>query len=83
MLTETLTSTATLTPMRMSLSATPTPRSATITDNTFRSVTPINMYNLEKTIRQTSPQTLEWAALTTGGFGGFDCGLEHAQAGTL
>ena len=57
--------------------------SATITDNAIRSVTPINMYNLEKTIRQTSSQTLEWAALTTGGFGGFDCVLEHPQAGTL
>jgi hypothetical protein len=57
--------------------------SATITDNTVRSVTPINMYNLEKTICQSSPQTLEWAALTTGGFGGFDCMLEHPHAGIL
>jgi hypothetical protein len=41
------------------------------------------MYNLEKTIRQTQPGTLAWEALTTGGFGGFDCLLADARAGTL
>jgi hypothetical protein len=56
---------------------------ATIQDNTIQAVTPINFYNLDKTVRQTSPTTLQWEALTTGGFGGFDCVLEDRQAGSL
>ncbi len=56
---------------------------ATLTGNTIQSVTPINLYNLEKTLRQTSPTSIEWEALTTGGFGGFDCVLTDRQSGTL
>ena len=41
------------------------------------------MYNLEKTIQQPNPGQLEWKAITTGGFGGFDCMLKDPQAGTI
>jgi hypothetical protein len=34
-------------------------------------------------VRQTAPGTLEWRALTTGGFGGADVLLADAQAGAL
>ena len=44
---------------------------------------PINRYNLDKRFEQTGPGRLEWTALTTGGFGGFDAWLEDPQAGTL
>jgi hypothetical protein len=56
---------------------------ATFQGNTIAAISPINMYNLEKTIRQTHPGTLVWEALTTGGFGGFDCLLTEPWAGTL
>ena len=56
---------------------------ATVTGNRMQAVTPINFYNLDKTVRQTSPTTLQWQSLTTGGGGGFDCVLTDAQAGTL
>jgi hypothetical protein len=56
---------------------------ASLSGNTFETITPINMYNLEKTVRQLDPTRLEWNAVTTGGFGGFDCGLTDHRAGTL
>src|SRR5690606_14318506 len=57
--------------------------SATLENNAFDRVTPINRYNLDKRFETTSPRTLEWQALTTGGFGGFDAWLADAGAGTL
>ncbi|MCZ7597603.1 MAG: DUF3604 domain-containing protein [Gammaproteobacteria bacterium] len=57
--------------------------SATLENNAFDRVTPINRYNLDKRFETTSPRTLEWQALTTGGFGGFDAWLTDAGAGTL
>jgi hypothetical protein len=56
---------------------------ARVDGNAIEAVTPINFYNLEKTLRQTSPSTLQWEALTTGGCGGFDCLLAEPRAGTL
>ena len=56
---------------------------ATLTGNTIETFTPINMYNLEKTVTQLDSRHLEWKAVTTGGFGGFDCGLTDHQEGSL
>src|SRR5947209_10881093 len=55
----------------------------TLTDNTFEHVTPINLWNLDKKLRQTGPGTLAWEALTTGGFGGFDAWLADPRSGAL
>jgi Protein of unknown function (DUF3604) len=56
---------------------------ATFAGNTVQAGRAINFYNLDKTLRQTSPTTLEWEALTTGGLGGFDCVVTDPHAGTL
>jgi hypothetical protein len=56
---------------------------ATFAGNTVQAGQAINFYNLDKTLRQTSPTTLAWEALTTGGLGGFDCFVTDPQAGTL
>jgi len=57
--------------------------SAELSDNCFDSVTPINRYNLDRQFEQTAPGRLEWSAITTGGFGGFEAVLQHPSAGTL
>ena len=56
---------------------------AQLTDNEFESLTPINRYNLDKKFEQTGTGRVEWTALTTGGFGGFDAILKSPYAGTL
>ena len=56
---------------------------ATLDSNAFERLSPINHYNLSKRFEQTGPDALEWTALTTGGFGGFDAWLADARAGTL
>ena len=55
----------------------------TLSENAFERVAPINLWNLDKHLRQTGPATLAWEALTTGGFGGFDAWLADARSGTL
>ena len=55
----------------------------TLEGNSVVRFSPINMWNLDKKIVQTAPGTLSWAALTTGGFGGFDAWLADARSGTL
>jgi hypothetical protein len=55
----------------------------TLTDNAFARVAPINLWNLDKRLRQTGPATLAWEALTTGGFGGFDAWLADPGSGAL
>jgi hypothetical protein len=55
----------------------------TLDGNSVVRFSPINMWNLDKKIVQTAPGTLAWAALTTGGFGGFDAWLAEAHSGTL
>lgn len=56
---------------------------AQLTDNEFESLTPINRYNLDKKFEQTGGGRVEWTALTTGGFGGFDAILKAPYAGSL
>ncbi len=56
---------------------------AELTGNGFTSVSPVNRYNPDKRFEQTGPGRLEWSALTTGGFGGFDAVLEDPEAGEL
>jgi uncharacterized protein DUF3604 len=55
----------------------------TLTGNAFERVAPINLWNLDKKVRQTGPATLAWEALTTGGFGGFDAWLADPRSGAL
>jgi len=55
----------------------------TLTGNGFARVAPINLWNLDKPLVRRSASRLEWQALTTGGFGGFDAWLEDPQAGRL
>lgn len=57
--------------------------SATVTGNSFVGFAPINMWNLDKQVKQPAPDKLTWTALTTGGFGGADVLLSEAKAGTL
>ena len=57
--------------------------SATLNGNSFERLGPINRYNLDNRFEQTAPGTLEWTALTTGGFGGFDAWLSEPEAGSL
>jgi hypothetical protein len=56
---------------------------AELQGNTFERCTPINRYNLDKQFEQTGSGRLEWAALTTGGFGGFDATLDDPTAGII
>ena len=56
---------------------------ASLTGNGFAKLAPFNRYNLDKRFEQTGPDRVEWAALTTGGHGGFDAWLDDPQAGTL
>jgi hypothetical protein len=56
---------------------------ATLTGNTFKTVKPINRYNIDKRFESTKANTLEWEALTTGGHGGFYADLAKADAGSL
>jgi len=56
---------------------------AELVGNTFDSVTAINRYNLDRQFEQTAAGRLEWSAITTGGFGGFEAMLEDPASGTL
>ena len=56
---------------------------ATLEGNAFERLAAINHYNLDKRFDRTAPGAVEWTALTTGGFGGFDAWLADAHAGTL
>jgi len=57
--------------------------SAELHGNAFESLAPINRYNIDKRFEQTAPGRVEWQALTTGGFGGFDALLRDGFAGSL
>ncbi|MFT5400464.1 MAG: hypothetical protein ACI9LO_003178 [Planctomycetota bacterium] len=57
--------------------------SAKLENNRFESVHPINRYNLDKQFELSNPSQLDWQALTTGGFGGFDALLDDAESGNL
>ena len=56
---------------------------AELTDNSFESLTPINRYNLDKRFEQSAAGRIDWNALTTGGFGGFEAMLKDHDAGSL
>ncbi|NQV85419.1 MAG: DUF3604 domain-containing protein [Rhodospirillales bacterium] len=56
---------------------------AELEGNTFAALTPINHYNPDKRFEQTGPKRVDWVALSTGGFGGFDAILEDPHAGIL
>lgn len=55
---------------------------AELTGNGFEDVRPINRYNVDKKF-DVSDRRIEWGAITTGGFGGFDARLSDDQAGSL
>ena len=55
----------------------------TLEGNRFERIAPINLWNLDKELKQTGPGALSWEALTTGGFGGFEAVLADGRAGTL
>ena len=44
---------------------------------------PINFWNIDKQLERIDDTTLQWKALTTGGFGGADLQLADPSAGTL
>lgn len=56
---------------------------AALTGNAFENTRPINFFNLDKKFDCSRPDRIEWTALTTGGFGGFDAWLKDPTAGTL
>ena len=56
---------------------------AELSGNSFESLTPINRYNLDKRFEQSAAGRIDWSALTTGGFGGFDAVLTERDAGSL
>jgi hypothetical protein len=57
--------------------------SATLTDNAFENVEPINRYNIDRKFEQSESGKLEWSALTTGGHGGFYASLTNGDKGRL
>jgi hypothetical protein len=56
---------------------------AELTGNSFESLKPINRYNVDRKFEQTSESRVEWSALTTGGFGGFDAVLKNHTDGKI
>lgn len=56
---------------------------AELDGNSFESLSPINRYNVDRKFEQISPERVEWSALTTGGFGGFDARLKEGREGLL
>ena len=56
---------------------------AELDGNAFESLTAINRYNIDRRFEQTAPGRVEWSAITTGGFGGFDALLQDTRAGKL
>ena len=56
---------------------------AELDGNAFESLAPINRYNIDRRFEQTAPGRVDWSAITTGGFGGFEAMLREPRAGTL
>jgi hypothetical protein len=57
--------------------------SAELTDNSFKTVVPINRYNIDKPFEHIGSDALKWQALTTGGHGGFYARLSERDSGML
>ena len=56
---------------------------ASFGENRILDAVPINFFNRDKTLARVGETGLEWRALTTGNFGGFDAWLAEPAAGTL
>jgi hypothetical protein len=56
---------------------------AKISGNKITKAAPINFFNPDKTLDLTGDDTLEWKALTTGNYGGFDAWLEDGKSGSI
>ena len=56
---------------------------AELSGNSFETLTPINRYNIDRRFEQTAAGCVEWSALTTGGFGGFEAVLQERDQGSL
>ncbi len=56
---------------------------AEISGNRIVRAAPINFFNADKTLEQASDSALQWKALTTGNFGGFDAWLEEGMSGSI
>ncbi|MCP5374082.1 MAG: DUF3604 domain-containing protein [Hyphomicrobiales bacterium] len=57
--------------------------SATFAGATVDRIAKINAWNHERLLEKTGPHTVEWDALTTGNFGGFDAWLDEGDGGRL
>jgi hypothetical protein len=57
--------------------------SVSLEANAFEQAVPINRYNLDKKFDQVTGSEVQWQALTTGGFGGFDALLADRHSGVL
>ena len=57
--------------------------SAEFSGNKIMKTKPINFFNADKTLDQTSDNMLVWKALTTGNYGGFDAWLEDGMSGSI
>ena len=57
--------------------------SATFEGNTIERAKPINFLNPDKTLDRVGDAGLQWRALTTGNYGGFDAWLGDGDTGTL
>ena len=56
---------------------------AELSGNSFETLVPINRYNIDRRFEQTAAGRVEWSALTTGGFGGFEAVLRERDQGSL
>jgi len=54
-----------------------------IADNRIAAFEPINFFHLEKTLRRTQDNALEWESVTTGNFAGADITLDGGSRGRL
>jgi hypothetical protein len=54
-----------------------------LSGNSFETLTPINRYNIDRCFEQTTAGRVEWSALTTGRFGGFEAVLRERDQGSL
>jgi hypothetical protein len=54
-----------------------------VTGNRIADFTPVNFLHLEKSLRRTQDNALEWESVTTGNFAGADILLDNASRGRL
>jgi hypothetical protein len=56
---------------------------ASLMENAFLHIRPINFWNPLHTCELKNPHHITWTSMTTGGFSGFDAWLSHPSTGTL